>query len=68
MEIKVTIFFITHSISEAVFLSDRVLLLGARPAHIKQFAKISFKRPRENSLKDTHEFQEVVRCLRKELS
>jgi len=67
-EIKVTIFFVTHSINEAVFLSDRVLLLGGRPAGIKQFAEISFKRPRQNSLKNTHEFQEVVRCLREELN
>jgi len=67
-KIKVTIFFITHSVSEAVFLSDRVLLLGGRPAHIKQFAEISFPRPRDNALKDSPQFQEVVRCLREELS
>lgn len=66
-EIGVTILFITHSISEAVFLSDRVLLLAGRPAQVRQFQTISFPRPRENSLKDTGEFQEVVRCLREEL-
>jgi NitT/TauT family transport system ATP-binding protein len=66
-EIRVSIFFITHSISEAAFLSDRVLLLSARPARLKQFAVIPFKRPRENSLKDSQDFQEVVRCLRKDL-
>lgn len=67
-EIRVTIFFITHSISEAVFLSDRVLLLAGRPAHVKQIAEIPFKRPRNNSLKDSMEFQEIVRCLRKDLT
>jgi len=66
-EIRVTIFFITHSLSEAVFLSDRVLLLSTRPARVKQFVVIPFKRPRQNSLKDSLEFQEVVRCLRKDL-
>jgi NitT/TauT family transport system ATP-binding protein len=66
-EIGVTIFFITHSISEAVFLSDRVLLLSGRPAQVKQFQTISFPRPRDNALKESQEFQEVVRCLRKEL-
>lgn len=66
-EIGVTIFFITHSISEAVFLSDRVLLLSGRPARVKQFPSIPFARPRDNSLKDSREFQEVVRCLREDL-
>jgi NitT/TauT family transport system ATP-binding protein len=66
-EIGVTIFFITHSISEAVFLSDRVMLLSGKPAKIKQFREIPFARPRDNSLKDTREFQEVVKCLREDL-
>ncbi|HEX7722715.1 MAG TPA: ABC transporter ATP-binding protein [Pyrinomonadaceae bacterium] len=66
-EIGVTIFFITHSISEAVFLSDRVLLLSGRPARVKQFRSIPFARPRDNSLKDSQEFQEVVKCLREDL-
>ncbi|MCE5228562.1 ABC transporter ATP-binding protein [bacterium] len=66
-EIGVTVFFVTHSISEAVFLADRVFVLSARPARLKTVLNISFPRPRNKELQETEPFQEVVRCLRKEL-
>lgn len=67
-EIGVTVFFITHSISEAVFLSDRVMVLSSRPAQIKEIATIPFARPRPESLKQTEEFQALVQCLKEKLS
>ena len=66
-EIGVTILFITHSISEAVALSDRVLVLSSRPARIKDLVTIPFPRPRDNAVKQTAAFQEVVRCLKEKL-
>jgi len=66
-QIGVTVFFVTHSISEAVFLSDRVFVLSARPATLKDIMQIPFPRPREKHLTETEPFQELVKCLRKKL-
>lgn len=67
-EIGVTVFLVTHSISEALFLADRVMVLSPRPAQVQQIVKVPFPRPRETSLKDTIPFQEAVKCLREQLS
>jgi NitT/TauT family transport system ATP-binding protein len=66
-ETGVTVLFITHSISEAVFLSDRVILLSPRPAKIKDILEIDFPRPRQRNLKESVLFQEMVKCLREKL-
>lgn len=67
-ESGVTIFFITHSIAEAVFLADRVFLLSPRPATLEQVLKVPFTRPRVESLRESSDFQRVVRCLREKLN
>ena len=66
-EIKVSVLFVTHSISEAVYLSDRVIVLTKRPAQIGEIVEIPFKRPRTRNIKETNEFQEKVKWLRKKL-
>ncbi len=66
-ETQVTVLFVTHSLAEAVFLSDRVVVLSSRPAKVRQVAAVPFPRPRQASLKDTTEFEELVRCLRTHL-
>ena len=66
-EIGVTIFFITHSISEALFLSDKIVLLTPRPGRIHSTLDVAFARPREKGLRESKEFQEVVRWLRREM-
>ena len=66
-EIKVTIMLITHSINEAVYLADSVVVLSTRPAKVMEILDVSFKRPRKKELKESHEFQEIVTCLRKKL-
>src|SRR5699024_3333333 len=42
-----TILFITHSIDEAIYLSDRVIVLSDRPAHSKDEVQIDIPRPRQ---------------------
>ena len=46
---KTTVVFVTHGIMEAIFLSDRVLVLGTNPGHIKQIFHIDLPRPRQPS-------------------
>ena len=46
LETKTTIVFITHSIEEAIFLSDRVLVLSKRPGRVQSDYKVPFARPR----------------------
>jgi len=63
----VTILFVTHGIGEALFLADRIIVLSGRPATVREFFPVPFPRPRPDSLKETGNFQEVVRSLRKKL-
>lgn len=49
--ISSTILFVTHDINEAVYLSDRVILLGGQPAKTVQEFTIPFERPRPKQLK-----------------
>jgi NitT/TauT family transport system ATP-binding protein len=59
-----TVFFITHSIMESVFLSDRVLVMSARPGRfIEEFA-IPFARPRTFALTADPEFNAYVARIR----
>jgi NitT/TauT family transport system ATP-binding protein len=62
-----TIIFVTHSISEAVFLADRVLLLSPRPGRIDTEVIVPFPRPRTNAIQDLPKFQAVVKQLRDRL-
>jgi NitT/TauT family transport system ATP-binding protein len=43
--------FVTHQINEAVYLADKVVILGTRPGHIKRTVDISLGRPRALSIK-----------------
>ena len=62
-----TIVFVTHSISEAVFLADRVVLLTPRPGRIRSITPVPLARPRSLETETRAEFQEIVRELRHEL-
>ncbi len=44
--VNVTILFITHDLDEAVFLADRIVVLGARPGHIKEIIEVPLMQPR----------------------
>jgi NitT/TauT family transport system ATP-binding protein len=59
-----TALFVTHSIREAVMLADRVLVMSRRPATIIEDLTIPFARPRDMSIGETPEFNEICRGLR----
>jgi len=63
-----TILFVTHSSPEAVFLSDRVVVLTARPGRVKLELPIELARPREPGIKETVEFARYTAALRRALS
>ena len=59
-----TVIFVTHSIREAAFLSDRVLVMGGQPSGILLDETMPFQRPRTLDLEETAEFGQIVRRLR----
>jgi NitT/TauT family transport system ATP-binding protein len=55
-----TVVFVTHQIDEAVFLSDRVVVLAARPGRVKNIVTIELPRPRPFAIKRSREFVAFV--------
>jgi NitT/TauT family transport system ATP-binding protein len=55
-----TVLFVTHQIDEAVFLSDRVLVLARRPGRIQETIDVALPRPRALAVKRTPEFMTYV--------
>jgi len=51
-----TVLFVTHSIEEAIYLADRVLIFSPRPARIERILPVPFARPRNEELKASPEF------------
>src|SRR2546425_1823879 len=56
---KKTVLFVTHSIEEAAYLSDRVIVMTARPGRTKDVLKIQLARPRDYEMRLTPEFNEI---------
>jgi NitT/TauT family transport system ATP-binding protein len=60
-----TTVFITHDISEAVFLGDVVYVMSRRPGRIEARIPVPLKRPRERAVTTTPEFEAIVAELRR---
>jgi len=65
--INTTVVFVTHSVTEAAILSDRVVLMAARPGRILTDRRVDLPRPRTAEMEDSPEFHEIVRVLRSDL-
>ncbi|TCN27952.1 ABC transporter ATP-binding protein [Mesobacillus foraminis] len=67
-ETKKTILFVTHSISESIKLSDRIVVMGTKPGTIIQDIKVDLPRPREKYKKEMLEIEDhIMGYLKREI-
>jgi NitT/TauT family transport system ATP-binding protein len=66
-ESKKTVLFITHSIPEAVFLGDRVIVMTPRPGKVAEILNIDLPRPRATVMRDDAKFIGYVKRIRDRL-
>lgn len=59
-----TVLMVTHSISEALFLADRVLVLTQRPGKVKLDLEVDLPRPRKDEMRYTPQFGKLARQLK----
>jgi NitT/TauT family transport system ATP-binding protein len=62
-----TVIFVTHSIPEAVFLSDRVVIMSPRPGRIEAIVAIDLPRPRDVRTREDPRFFELTTQVREQL-
>ncbi len=62
-----TVVFVTHSIAEAAFLSDRVVVMSARPGRVVEQVDVDLTRPRRPEVEGTPEFFAITERLRQTL-
>ncbi|MDE0306072.1 MAG: ABC transporter ATP-binding protein [Albidovulum sp.] len=60
---KKTVIFVTHDLEEAIFLSDKIIVMSARPGRIRHIEEVSLPRPRTNDMRLESEFINIKRKL-----
>ena len=63
-ETEATAFLVTHSLAEAVIMSDRILVMKPRPGRVVEEVDIPLPRPRSLEMINTKEFGEIVAHIR----
>ncbi|AZO36747.1 MAG: ATP-binding cassette domain-containing protein [Mesorhizobium sp.] len=67
LDTKTTIVFITHSIEEAIFLSDRVVVLTTRPGRVAKIYDVPFARPRSLEIMATKEVFDLTNRIKMDI-
>ncbi len=67
LDTRTTIVLITHSIEEAIFLSDRVIVMSARPGRIASDNLVPFARPRSMEIMATKEVFDLTNIIKREI-
>jgi NitT/TauT family transport system ATP-binding protein len=67
LDTRTTIVLITHSIEEAIFLSDRVIVLSARPGRVANEYRVPFARPRSLEIMSTREVFDLTNAIKLEI-
>jgi NitT/TauT family transport system ATP-binding protein len=62
-EVRSTVVFVTHSISEAILLSDRIIVFTPQPGTVARVVRVDLARPRTLEMRTTPEFMEYSRVL-----
>jgi NitT/TauT family transport system ATP-binding protein len=69
-EHRLTVIFVTHDVEEAVYLSDRVFVMGLNPGRIKECIPVPFSRPRSTGIRHDRDILElqarVLKSIREE--
>ncbi|MBU9712016.1 ABC transporter ATP-binding protein [Bacillus tamaricis] len=63
-KVKNTVVFVTHSIPEAIFLSDRVFVLSPHPGRLAAVVDIPIPRPRKQEIRQSKEFYQLISGIR----
>jgi len=64
----VTVIFVTHDVGEAIFLSDRIIVMKKNPGTVRQSIPIELKRPREFQVRIEEEFRQIELLVRQLIS
>jgi len=67
-EEKKTIVFVTHSVDEAIYLADRIVIMSARPGRLKDIIEVNIPRPRNRTSLEVNRIRDRILCdLRSEI-